>query len=315
MTELKTQAKQEGTEAVGEAVITTEGLGRKYRRKWAVRDLSIQVPRGAVYGLLGMNGAGKSTTIRMLMGQIRPDEGCSSVMGFDPLRNDIEVKRCVGYVPEVAALYEWMTVREMCGFVANYRRDTWDDPHAVELAKRFRLDADEKIKNLSKGQRAKVSLLLALAFHPDLLILDEPTTGLDPVARRDFIEGVLSMYQDEGKSILISSHLVSEIAGLVDHIGIIHEGQALYAGPTDAFLDRIRRARLVFADEAPKDIAISGALKRKVDGRTVELTVETTDEADLRAQLDNLSAESVTIEAMGLEDAFVEYVTGGERAF
>jgi ABC-2 type transport system ATP-binding protein len=213
--------------------IETSGLSRMYGGRWVVDNLNLKVPRGAVYGFLGLNGAGKSTTIRMLMGLIRRNEGQARVLGLDPARQDVELKHRTGYVAEAPAFYEWMTVAEICRFAATYRKGRWDWKRAEQLIDQFRLPREERLKNLSKGQRAKTSLVLSLAFDPELLILDEPTSGLDPVARREFIEGILAQYQDEGKTIFISSHLVNELAGLVDHVGILYEGQLLMSARVD----------------------------------------------------------------------------------
>jgi len=296
-----------------DCAIETKQLGRRYGGRWVVRDLDLCVPRGAVYGFLGLNGAGKSTTIRMLMGLIRRHSGAASVLGLDPARRDVEVKRRVGYVAEQPAFYDWMRVEEICAFVATYRKDRWDPRRADDLLNRFRVPRGERLRNLSKGQRAKTALVLALAFAPDLLILDEPTSGLDPVARREFVEGVLAEFQEEGKSVFVSSHLVNELSGLIDHVGILHEGRLLYSGRAEDFLASVRRVRLAFEDAAPKEITCDGLLRLKVDGREASLSIRDFDERRAREQLQTYSPSGIEIEPLNLEDAFVEFVSGEER--
>lgn len=294
-------------------VIETKGLGRRYGRRWVVDGLDLQIPRGAVYGFLGLNGAGKSTTIRMLMGLIRRHGGQATVLGFDPARQDVEIKRRVGYVAEQPAFYDWMRVDEICAFAATYRKDRWDPKLAEHLIERFRIPREPRLKELSKGQRAKTSLVLAMAFNPDLLILDEPTSGLDPVARREFVEGVLAEYQESGRTIFISSHLVNELSGLVDHVGILHEGKLLLSQEADVFLASIRRVRLAFDGPAPREIRCEGMLRFQSDGRDASISIRDFDEAKTRDELKSFNPVTMEVEPLQLEDAFVEYVCGAER--
>ena len=293
--------------------IRTEGLAKRYGSKWAVRGLDLTVPQGAVYGLLGVNGAGKSTTLRMLMGMTSPTRGEARVMGRDPERDPVEVKRIVGYVPDAPVLYPRMTVAQVCDFVAYYRRDRWDDVRADALLKAFRLDPRARVRDLSKGQRAKTALLIAMAFRPDLLILDEPTSGLDPVARRGFYEDLLAECQETGRTIIVSSHLVSELAGLVDHVGIIHEGRLALEDTTERLLASMRRFRVAFDGEVPARLGCAGLLKKQVSGREALVTVKTSDPDAARAALEAHSPVSIDEEALGLEDAFIEYVGAIER--
>lgn len=298
---------------MSDLAIVTNSIGRKYGGRWVVNDLNLKVPQGAVYGFLGLNGAGKSTTIRMLMGLIRSHSGGANVLNYDPSRQDLEIKRCVGYVAEQPAFYEWMTVGQICRFTATYRRDRWNWKLAESLVAKFRLPVDSKLKNLSKGQRAKTALVLALAFDPDMLILDEPTGGLDPIARREFIEGILAEFQESGKTIFISSHLVNELAGLVDHVGILHEGRLLESSRTEDFLDSIRRVRLTFDGQVPSSIQCEGLLHSRINGREAAVAVSKFDEEKTIGQLKTYNPADIQIERLNLEDAFVEYVGAAER--
>lgn len=296
-----------------EFAIETKGLVRYYGRQKAVDGLDLRVPTGALFGFLGLNGAGKSTTIRMLMGLIGPHDGTARVLGLDPRREGTAMKRRVGYVAEVPNFYPWMRVREICAFVAHYRRESWDWKRTGELMERFRLEPEKRIRELSKGQRAKVALLLALAFDPELLILDEPTSGLDPVARREFVEGVLAEYQKSGRTILVSSHLVNELAGLVDHVGILYEGRLRLSERTEDFLAEMHEVRVRFAEEAPAGMKFDGLLHYRARAREAVLSVRASDPEVVRGHLAPYRPESVEFTPMDLEGAFVEFIAGVER--
>jgi ABC-2 type transport system ATP-binding protein len=297
----------------GEFAIETRGLGKRFGAQWAVRDLNLAVPRGCVYGFLGLNGAGKSTTMRMLMGILESGEGTARVLGFDPVTQDVAMKRRVGYVPDTPNFYEWMTVREIMAFVAHHRRGEWDDARAAHLLKAFNLPADQKLKTLSKGQRAKVNLLLALAFEPDLLLLDEPTLGLDPLARRQFVEGVLAEFMEGDRTIFISSHLINEISGLVDHVGIISEGRMIRSEPAERLLARVKRARLVYESEVPNAFECTGLLHHRTQGREAVLVLDDYDGERAHAELARLGAKGFAVEDLSLEDAFLELAGPGGR--
>jgi len=294
-----------------EWAIETRGLGLRFGGKWAVHRLALQVPRGAVYGFLGLNGAGKSTTIRMLLGMLTPDDGWAKVLRMDPLTHATEIKSRVGYVPDVPTFYEWMTIAELLAFVSSYRKASWDQARASELVDLFGLDRRQVLKGLSKGQRTRVSLLIAMAYHPELLILDEPTGGLDPVMRRTILEDLLAQYMDAGRTIFISSHLINEISGLVDHVGIIKDSELVRSEPVDALLGRMRRVRLTFENDAPKAIACEGLVGTKLRGREAVLTVDAFREKETLAELARFNPQGVAVEELSLEDAFVEIVSSG----
>jgi ABC-2 type transport system ATP-binding protein len=291
-------------------VVQTLGLGYRFGREWAVRGLDMAVPRGSVYGLLGLNGAGKSTTLRMLLGLLTPHEGSAQVLGLDPSRAAVAVKARVGYVGDRPTFYDWLTVAETIALVARHRRGAWDDAYARHLVAFFSLRLDKRLGALSKGQVAKVALVLAMGFRPEVLILDEPTGGLDPVVRREFLEGLLSEYLEDGRTILISSHLITEISGLVDHVGILHKGAMLRQSPVEDLQRAVRRVVLTYDGEPPADTVLPGVLRRKRAGREVRLTVEGLDESRLGA----LGAASVRVEEIGLEDLFVDAVIGADGA-
>ena len=295
-----------------EFAIRTEGLGRRYARRWAVRNLTMTVPSGAVYGLFGPNGSGKSTTLCLLIGLLRRTEGAAEVLGIDPQAAPVAVKRLVGYVGEEPGFYDWMRVGELLDFVAHHRQ-AWDDAYADRLRRQFGLRLEMRLGELAKGERAMVALLLALGFRPRLLLLDEPTAALDPAARRHFFEGVLEAYQEEGGTILISSHQIREVAGLVDHVGIIEGGHLLVSRPVEELRDRVRGYRLTFTDRVPgSGLDCPGLLGSTVAGRVTELIVElaTSDDREVRRALEAYGPSRLETQALSLEETVLAVIEG-----
>lgn len=287
----------------GALAVRTEGLGYRFGRfdpRWAVRHLDLAVPAGAVYGLLGQNGAGKSTVLRLLLGLLRRHEGWVQVLGLDPQTHPVGVKTRVGYVAESLELYDWMTVEELLGFVGRYRPG-WDRELAGRLRERFGLAPDQRVGELSKGEKAMAGLLLALAFRPALLLLDEPTSGLDVAARRVFYETVLAEYQAEGGTILIASHQVHEIAGLVDHLGVLRDGRLEISAPLEELQWSVRRWRLAFPGSAPVRFDIPGLLRTEAAGREAVLLTRGEEEV-VRAALAASGPSRLEAEALGPEE-------------
>ncbi len=284
--------------------IETQQLGCRFGDAWAVNGLDLQVPRGAVFGLLGENGAGKSTTMQMLTGLLLPDQGQASVLGFDPARDEVAVKSRVGYVPEKYGFYDYMRVTEIIAFVAAYH-DNWNQELEQELLSDFELPAQTRVGDLSKGMRAKLALLLALAYEPDLLLLDEPAGGLDPASRRNFIETILGRYQQEGKTILLSSHLLNEFSGLIDHVGFIKNGRLDLVAPLPSLQQKMKRLRLVFEQGTPPQLRLDGALQVQLNGREAVATVADFEEEKTLAGLTVYQPTHVMVEDLSLEDMFI----------
>lgn len=294
---------------MADLAIETRDLGHRFGKNWAVRHLDLQVPRGSVFGLLGENGAGKSTTIQMLMGQLLPDEGSALVLGHDPVTEEITVKQKSGYVPEQYGFYEYMRVREIVAFVAAYHAD-WNRDLQRELAAEFILDEDKRVVDLSKGMLAKLALLLALSFEPEILLLDEPAGGLDPAARRNFIETILARYQQTGRTILLSSHLLNDFSGLIDHVTFMQGGRIDLTAPVEALHQQMKRVRIVFDDSVPDSLELAGILNTQTNGREAIATFNQFDEERSLAELEALQANHFVVEDMTLEDIFVARSVG-----
>ena len=215
---------------MNDPVIHVSELTRRFGTKTALASVSVSVARGVVHGLVGSNGAGKTTLIKHVLGTLRAESGTVRVFGTDPVADPVGVLSRIGYLSEEHDLPEWMRVDEFMRYMrAFYAR--WDPAYADELRRSFALEPAARIRTLSKGQKARVGLLAALAHRPELLVLDEPSSGLDPVVRRDILEAIMRTIADEGRTVLFSSHLLDEVERVADHVTIINQGRIALSAP------------------------------------------------------------------------------------
>jgi ABC-2 type transport system ATP-binding protein len=215
---------------VSESVIAVSELTRRFGATTALASVTLSVPRGGVYGLVGANGAGKTTLIKHILGLLRAERGSVRVFGRDPVADPVGVLSRVGSLSEENDLPGWMRVDELVRYSRAFYPG-WDDAYAEELRRTFALDPTAKIKNLSKGQKARAGLLVALAYRPELLVLDEPSSGLDPIVRRDILGAVIRTIADEGRTVLFSSHLLDEVEQVADHVTMISRGTIALSAP------------------------------------------------------------------------------------
>ena len=214
------------------AVISLKGISKSFGRNRALIDVDLEIPKGIVFALLGENGAGKTTMIRIMTGSLKPDSGAATVLGMDCLREGQRIRRQTGYVSDSPAMYEWMTADEIGWFTSAFYDEQFPNRYAEAVAS-YEVPPGVKLKNLSKGQRAKVALALATAHDPDLLILDEPTSGLDPMVRRQFLESMVDRAA-LGRTVFLSSHQINEVERVADWVGILHQGDLKLIQPLDA---------------------------------------------------------------------------------
>jgi ABC-2 type transport system ATP-binding protein len=224
---------------MSEAVIHVSELTRRFGATTALASVSLSMPRGAVYGLVGANGAGKTTLIKHLLGLLRAECGSVRVFGLDPVAEPVAVLSRIGYLSEENDVPGWMRVDELIRYSRAFYH-TWDDLYAEELRQVFALDPTARIKDLSKGQKARAGLLIALAHRPELLVLDEPSSGLDPIVRRDILGAVIRTIADEGRTVLFSSHLLEEVERVADHVTMINEGRIVLSAPLAAIRESHR---------------------------------------------------------------------------
>jgi ABC-2 type transport system ATP-binding protein len=223
-----------------ELIIVLNNISRRYGSKLALDRVSLQVPRGVVLGLVGANGAGKTTLIKHVLGLLRAKEGSVRIFGRDPVARPVEVLSQIGYLSEDRELPSWMSVGELLRYSPAFYPD-WDAAYAESLREQFHLDASARIRTLSKGELAKAGLLVALAHRPELLVLDEPSSGLDPIVRRELLEAVVRSVVSEGRTVLFSSHLLDEIARVSDRVAMIVHGRLVLDGSLRAILEKHRR--------------------------------------------------------------------------
>jgi len=221
-------------------VIKLEGITRRYGSKVALDNISVQVQPGVVLGLVGANGAGKTTLIKHILGLLRAQQGQVRIFGLDPVAHPVEVLGRLGYLSEDRDLPPWMNVAELLRYnQAFYPR--WDASYAETLRQQFQLSSKSLVRTLSKGELAKAGLLVALAHRPELLVLDEPSSGLDPIVRRQMLEAVVRSVASEGRTVLFSSHLLDEIARVSDQVVMLAQGRVVLQGPMDQVMESHRR--------------------------------------------------------------------------
>ncbi|HOS43944.1 MAG TPA: ABC transporter ATP-binding protein [Armatimonadota bacterium] len=295
------------------AVIETTKLTKRFGRQTAVDALTLMVPRGSVFAFLGRNGAGKTTTIRMLLHLLDKTAGTARVLGMDSVRDALAIKRRVGFVGDGQVLYDWMSVDELLWFCKGFYPG-WDDAVAGEMKGKLELPGRAKVRGLSRGEQAKLALLLAMAYRPELLILDEPTAGLDVVVRRDFLEGVIELIQEEGRTVFFSSHLVHEVERVADWVGIIDRGRLICCRPLEELKARVKRLTLTF-DDPPADLRarLPAVLAMEGGGRRVGMIVNDCSEATLAAAR-ALHPTALAVGDLSLEDIFVALVGRAEEA-
>jgi ABC-2 type transport system ATP-binding protein len=241
-----------------DAVVAVSGLSRKFGTHQALDEVSVFVSRGSVLGLVGENGAGKTTLIRHLLGSLKAQKGSVRVFGLDPVNDPVGVLARVGYLSERRDLPGWMRVDEFMRYTQGFY-PSWDEAYAEQLLAQFQLDPAQKLKTLSQGQQAKAGLLTALAYRPELLILDEPSSGLDPVVRRDILEAIIRMVADEGRTVIFSSHLLDEVQRVADQIVMLQKGRVVLNGRTEDVRGGHIQAVLAFAEPRTEAPVIAGA--------------------------------------------------------
>jgi len=291
--------------------IVTQGLTKYYGRRCVVNSLNLRVPAGSVYGLLGRNGSGKSTTIKMLMGFVRPDRGSARLLDEDVSSLTPATRARIAYIAEGHPFLRWMTINEAVRFTRSFYSH-WNSELLDQILDHFALPRRAKIRRLSNGQRAQVSLALAVAPDPELLILDDPTLGLDTVVRRDFLESVIQIIQREGRTILISSHILADVERVADRIGILVDGVLRVDCPTDYFKLSLRKVVLEFTGDPPHFPACEGLVNTWRVGNRLEVAIVGFG-ARHEQLIESLEPTAVDVLELNLEDAFIEYTRGPRR--
>ncbi|MEQ1827602.1 MAG: ABC transporter ATP-binding protein [Pirellula sp.] len=291
--------------------ISVKGLEMHFPGCEALRGIDLSVKPGTVFALLGENGAGKTTLIRILTGFQLASAGTCSVLGLDPRRDDLEIRRRIGYVSDAPALYDWMQVGEIGWFAAAFYADGYMDRYR-ESIDRFEVPQNRKIKHLSKGQRAKVALALALAHDPELLILDEPTSGLDPLVRREFLESMVERAAT-GRTVLLSSHQIAEVERVADEIAILHQGRIRIVDSLHHLRESVHKITISLTDPLIVLPHLDGpveVLSEVSEGRQVCMVVRG-DVDPIMSRLESCSGvKSVAVRPATLDELFVACTRG-----
>ena len=285
------------------------GLTKRFGRTTAVDRLSLCVAPGSTFGLIGPNGAGKTTTIKMLMGVLTPSAGLARVLGIEPLAEPLVLRQRVGYVPESHHVDRWMRVAEVLGFCRSLYA-SWNDQTCREMLDLFELDARKKVKHLSKGMLVKLSLVLAVSHEPEVLVLDEPMAGLDPLAREEFLEGVLRTICERGQTVLFSTHSLDDVQRLADTVGILYGGRLLVHRNIEELLATTKRIRATLTNGRLPDRLPDNMIWQRVEGREWLVTVGEFTEETVRQLRAEEGVEHVEVIDLGLEDLFKDFIRG-----
>ena len=288
------------------AVVTN--LTRSFGGKKALNDVTLAVPPGCVFGLVGENGAGKSTLLKHLLGLWRAEAGTVRVFGRDPVADPVSVLGRIGYLSEQPELPRWMRVAELLRYMQPFY-PRWDREYAEQLREQFGLDPEARIRTLSKGQHARLGLIAAEAHRPDLLILDEPSSGLDPIVRRDILEAIIRTVTDEGRTVIFSSHLLDEVERVSDYLAMLHRGTLRFCALLDDVKTRHRRLSLYFERVQTTPPKVPAAIR--VDGAGRDWTIICdADRVHPTAVAQHLGATLVEDTPASLDEIFIAHADG-----
>ena len=291
---------------MNEVVVKTENLCKSFKRKSVLRGMNLKVSRGSIYGFLGENGAGKTTTIKCLLGLYFPTSGRAEIWGHDSAALPEPVKACIGYIAQEHDLFPWMRVAQIVRYTrAFYER--WNDNLTEHLLKKFELPGNDIVGKLSVGQAQRLAIVLTLAFEPDIFILDEPA-ALDPAARRDFLETILEVIQDGKRTILLSSHITSDVERVADTIGLLKDGLIQVEKPIEELRESVKKLRLTLEEGSrmPPDLQIEGALRTVAERDSALITVKDYSPA-MKAQIAERWKVKVEVLDVNLEEVFLSY--------
>ena len=295
--------------------IETQRLSKTFPRGVkAVSEVDLQVRRGAVYGLMGRNGAGKTTTLRLLLGLLRADSGSARVLGEDLWNAPRSVRARVAYVSQTQQLHGWMSLEELCRYAAHFY-EQWDLDYARELARRWELNWKQQVGRMSGGEQRKTAILLAFASRPEVMVLDEPAAGLDPIARRQLVDEIVDVLtRSEGYTILFSTHIISDLERIAEYVGMMERGRLVSSARLEEFQQHTRRVQVIFGNDGPPSgFVIPGAVRSQTAGPVVTAVTRLTSEIQLEP-IRHLPGVRVNVFPLGLEEIFLELSEHGVGA-
>jgi len=285
-------------------VIKVENLVKYFDGRCVLDGINLNVPRGCIYGLLGRNGSGKTTIIRILLGLEPPTRGQTFLLDAESSELSAKLHSRIGYVAEGHNLIQNYRVGRLIKLCKDLSLQ-WNDEFFNHLIETFRLPADRRVKELSIGMRAQLNLALAMAIDPELLIFDDPTLGLDTVARRQFLELAIELIQQQGRTILFCSHILSDVERIADRIGILAAGKLVVDCPLEQLKERVKKLRVIFPESAPPNLYLTEIINQQIDGREMVITVANWNKQK-QTVLETFKPSSCTEIPMSLEDIFIE---------
>ncbi|MEE4243919.1 MAG: ABC transporter ATP-binding protein [Kangiellaceae bacterium] len=288
---------------MSQPIIDIQNLSRSFADKQALNDISLSVGPGEVLGIVGENGAGKTTLIKHILGMYQAQSGTVEVMGMDPVAEPEKVLAEIGYLSEEPDMPAWMKVSELLNYTSSFYRN-WDQKYAHELVSAFKIDTNKKVKELSKGQKARVGLVTAQAHKPKLLLLDEPSSGLDPNVRRDILGSVIRTVADAGRTVIFSSHLLDEVERVCDKLIMIKDGEIILSDTVENVLNNHYRIVVSSISSDAPLTALSGYLTHQYNSNDVTIDIYGSLE-DITAELAAVNIELLSHRLLSLSDIFI----------
>lgn len=290
-----------------DCIVHLQGVRKRYGRYEVLRDLNMCVPEGSVYGLLGRNGTGKTTTLRILMDLIRPSEGLTEVMGHKPSELPAMLRQQIGYSSDSMQLIPWLKVGELLNYNGSFYPE-WDPEYVTTWLRRLELDPRKRVFSLSRGDRQKLALIMAIGHRPRLLILDEPAGGLDPLARKEFLESIIELIHESGTTIVLSSHQMSDLERIADHVGLMVDGRMRLEMSLEELKTRSRRVQLMGTGITP-ETAVDGAVHRTTRGNLLEIVLENWSTESEQKLLRRFPEARIESSPLSLEELFLVYTS------
>jgi ABC-2 type transport system ATP-binding protein len=288
-------------------VIETRELTRYFGSKCAVDTVSFKVPKGSVFAFVGRNGAGKTTTIRMILGLLEPTRGSSAILGYDSMRLPPQARARIGYMAEGHPVYGWMRVGQYSGFQRGFY-ERWNQEIFASVIDYFAINPKMKAGQLSHGQRAGLHLAMTLATEPEVLMLDDPATGLDPSARRSLLEGMLYFTRNRERAVFFSTHLLDDVERVADYVAVLDYSVLRVCSSADTFRERIRRLVVRFASEPPRKLPVIPGLLRASRAENELSLIVANFNGRTERDLESVGALAIDEQPISLEDALIAHV-------
>ena len=300
---------------MNDIIIKAENITKYFGDKKVLDNINLEIKRGTVYGLLGRNGCGKSTLIKILLGLQEPTRGKSFLFGYDSIDLPVKIKEKIGYMVEGHTFYNYMKIKDLQKLYKNLFSATWSDFDFTRMIEYFELDTKQKIKTLSRGQKAQINLALTLSYSPELLIMDDPALGLDSAVRLEFLEQIIEIIQNQGRTVFLTTHQLTEIERIADRVGIIRDNSLIIDSTVENLLNSVKKIKLFFDKTVPdlNIIDIKGVVSYISERNSTVLTI-----ADFNKEKNDLlkkfKPEKIEISNLNLEEIFMEYTVKYRKA-